>query len=255
MKKFTVIVMVLALALVMAACGGESKDNNGEKGSGEGQGEQASQQQKQPKPDLKDVPDVVAKVNEEKITKKEFEDIYKGQFQRMAIQAKMSGQKLDQDKMKKKTAESMVGSELLKQEANNRDYQISQKEIDKKLKELAKQNQLKSKDKFLSALKKQGMKKKEIMSRVEQIIKVDKLIADESGDINPTEKELKKLYDQYKSQQKQMNKKKGDKGGDIPSYNDMKSDLKKQVKRQKKIKAQQKIVDQLREKADVTINL
>ncbi|GGK07327.1 hypothetical protein GCM10007063_32300 [Lentibacillus kapialis] len=254
--------ITLSLAVVLAACGGDDGDSGDSKkdkdNAEEKQDGQASKQQEMPKPNLKGVPDVVAKVNGNEITKKEFESTYKGQFQQMAMQSQMSGQKLDQDKLKKQTAESMVGTELLIQEVNNRDFKASQKEVDNTLKELAQQNQLKSKDKFLSALKEQGMKEKEIMSQVKQRVKMDKLIAEESGDIEPTEKELKKAYDQFKSQQEQMNKNSKDgKGGegDIPSYDDMKSDLKSQVKRQKEAKATQKIVDQLREKADVTINL
>ncbi|HLR60975.1 MAG TPA: SurA N-terminal domain-containing protein [Lentibacillus sp.] len=256
MKKLITIMLTLGLAVVLAACGGDDGDSGDSKESAkESQDEQASKKQEKPKPNLEGVPDVVAKVNGKEITKKEFESTYKGQFQRMAMQSQMSGQKLDQDKLKKQTAEGMVGTELLIQEVNNRDYKASQKEIDETLKELAKQNQLKSKDKFLSALKEQGMKEKEVMSQVKQRVKMDKLIADESGDTEPTEKELKEAYDKFKSQREQMSKNSKDGGGDIPSFEDMKSDLKNQVKRQKEAKATQKIIDQLREKANVTINL
>ncbi|WP_010529310.1 SurA N-terminal domain-containing protein [Lentibacillus jeotgali] len=258
MKKFVMVMMTLSLAAVLAACGGSDGGSGNNEGNNNGQGEQASGQQEMPQPDLEGVPDVVAKVNGEEITKKEFESTYKGQFQRMAMQSQMSGQKLDQDKLKKQTAEGMVGSELLIQEVNNRDYEASQKEVDETLNELAKQNQLGSKDEFLSALKEQGMKEDEIMSQVETQVKVDKLISEESGSTEPTEKELKQAYDQFKSQREQMSQNgngNGNGGGDIPSYEEMKSDLKTQVQRQKEMEAQQKIIDQLREKADVTINI
>ena len=43
----------------------------------------------------------------------------------------------------------------------------------------------------------QDMPKDEVMSQVEMQVKsVDKLIAEESGEINPSDEELQELYDQ-----------------------------------------------------------
>lgn len=256
MKKFIMLMITLSLAVLLAACGGDgdSKDNS-ENGSEGDQGEQASGQQEMPEPDLEDVPDVVAKVNEEEITKKEFESTYKGRFQQMAMQAQMTGQEIDQDQMKQQTAEGLVGTELIVQEANNRDYSASDKEIDETLNEMAKQQQLESSDKLISALEEQGMKKDEVMSQAATQVKIDKLIAEESGDTEPTEKELKEAYDQFKAQQEQMNKDGEGSEQEVKSFDDMKSDLKTQLKNQKQAEATQTLVDQLRENADVTINL
>ncbi|MFD1361183.1 SurA N-terminal domain-containing protein [Lentibacillus salinarum] len=255
MKKFIIIVMALSLAVLLAACGGDDGDSgdNEENGSEESQEEQASGEPEMPEPNLEGVPDVVAEVNGEEITKEEFESTYQGQFQQMAMQSQMSGQELDQDQLKKQTAESMVGSELLTQEANNRDYEASEQDIDDTLNELAQQNQLESSDEFISALEEQGMKEEEVMSQIQTQVKVDKLIAEESGDTEPTDEELQETYDQWKAQQEQMSE--DGEEGDIPSFDDMKSDLKTQVKRQKEAEATQTIVEQLREDADVTINI
>ncbi|ALX49205.1 SurA N-terminal domain-containing protein [Lentibacillus amyloliquefaciens] len=257
MKKLVMLMMTLALAVVMAACNGDSEDNNNEEGSGEGQSEQASQQQQQmPEPDLEGIPDVVAEVNGEEISGEEFKTTYEGQFQQMAMQSQMSGQELNQDELKQQTAEGMVSSELLIQEAGNRNFEASDKEVDEKLTELAQQSGMESKDKFISALEEQGMKQEDINSQVKTQVKVDKLIADESGDTKPSEEELQQAYDQFKSQREQMSQ--GSEGGEqaeIPSFDEMKSDLESQVKKQKEAEAAQTIIDKLREDADVTINL
>jgi len=252
MKKFMMIMMALGLVVVLAACNDDSEDNN-ENGSKESQDEQASGQQEMPEPDLEGIPDVVAEVNGEEITGDEFESTYQGQFQQVAMQSQMTGQELDQDQLKQQVAESMVGTELIIQEANSRDYSASEREVDDTLSELAEQAGMDSTDEVMSTLEEQGMNEDEIMSQLETQVKVDKLIAEESGDTEPTEEELQEAYDQYKAQQEQAS---GDgEEADIPSFDDMKSDLKTQLTRQKEIKAQQTLIDQLREDSDVTINL
>lgn len=110
----------------------------------------------------------------------------------MAMQSQLTGQKLDQDKLKKQTAEGMVGNQLLIQEANDRDYSASDKDVDETLNDMAKQNGLESKDKLLSKLEEQGMKEKEVVSQIKTQVKVEKLISEESGDTEPTEEELQK---------------------------------------------------------------
>ncbi|GAB4075090.1 SurA N-terminal domain-containing protein [Barrientosiimonas marina] len=260
MKKLIMLLAALSLAVVLAACGDDddSADKDKDKDTSDNnQSEQASKDM--PKPNLDDVPDVVAKVNGEKIKKDEFSKTYKGQFQQMAMRAKISGKDLDQDKMKKQTAEGMVGNKLLTQEADNRDYNVSDEEVDDTLKELSKQQRkdFESTDDFVKALEDQGMDKDKIMSQVKKQVQLDKLIDEESGDLEPSKKEVKNAYDQYKKQQKQINKQKGDdkEKTDIKSFDEKKPDLKKRVERQNRQKATQSIVKDLRDDADVTVNL
>ncbi|MGP4060674.1 SurA N-terminal domain-containing protein [Halobacillus sp. H74] len=254
-KKWLLTLIFAAFVSLLAACGsdeGESAkgDNNKEEQKQEEQASEDSQQKEMPKPDLEGVPDVVAKVNGEEIKKAEFENVYKGQFQQMAMQSQMSGQKVDQDKLKKQVADSLVGQELLIQEADSRDYKAPQEEKDKKLEELAKQRQVKSTDEFLKKLEEQGMSKEEVMTQVGTQIKLDKLIAEEAGDTEPTEEEVKKAYDQMKAQQE-----KAENGQEVPAYEEVKDRLKDQLKKQKESEATQKLVKNLREEADVTVNI
>lgn len=258
MKKLLMLMMALGLAVIMAACNGDSEDNNNEESSGEeGQSEQAAQQQQEmPEPDLENIPNVVAEVNGEEISAEEFKTTYEGQFQQMAMQSQMSGQELNQDELKQQIAEGMVSSELLIQEAGNRNLEASNEEVDEKLNELAQQSGIESQDEFISALEEQGMDEEEITSQVQTQVKVDKLVAEESGDTEPTEEELQEAYDQFKAQQEQMNQ--GGEDGEqaeVPSFDEVKPDLKAQVEQQKTAEATQTIIDQLREDADVTINL
>ncbi|ASK61221.1 peptidylprolyl isomerase [Virgibacillus phasianinus] len=256
-KKWILSLLLVVFVSLLAACGNQDETagdkNNDNKSESQEEGAQdkggKGGQAEMPKPDLKGTPDVVAEVNGEKIKKDEFESVYKGQFQRAAMQSQMSGQEVDQDKLKKQIAEGLIGQKLLIQEANKRNYKASQEEIDQTLKDLAKQSQMKSTDEFLAALKKQGLDEKKVMSQVETQVKVDKLIASESGDIEPTKEELEKAYEQMKAQQKKMGGKKA------PAFDEVKPALKEQIKGQKKAKVSQKLVKNLRKDADVTVNL
>ncbi len=213
--------------------------------------------QEMPKPDTEGVPDVVAEVNGEKIAKKDFVAAYEGQFQQMAMQSQMSGQKLDQDKLKDQTVEGMISSVLLTQEADNRGLEAPKKEVDATLDELVKSSQLKSKDEFLAAMKDQGMDEKTVMSEIEKQVRVEALVAEESGDTKPTEEELKKAYDQAKAQQEQMKQQggQGGQGAEIPPFEEAKPALEEQLKGQKQGEAAQALVKDLRADADVKIHL
>ncbi|WP_026535425.1 SurA N-terminal domain-containing protein [Arthrobacter sp. H14] len=262
-KKWLVSLCLAASLSVVTACGGESTGEAEGKpstqqeapasGNSQASGPQSGEQPKMPEPDLKGIPAVVAEVNGEKIEKKEFVSAYEGQFQQAAMQAQMSGQKIDQGQMKEQTVNGMVSTELLIQEVADRGIEASQKDMNQTLDELAKQNQLKSGDEFMAALKKQGMSEKEVMDQLATQVKVEQLIKDEAGNTNVTEAELKAAYEQVKAQQAQMAQ--GGQGGKLPPLEEVKPELEKQVKKQKESEATQALVKELRKDAKVTINL
>ncbi|MDQ0298442.1 peptidyl-prolyl cis-trans isomerase SurA [Salibacterium salarium] len=271
-KKWLLSLFLAVFVSVIAACGNgdesegensEGSDTQEEETDGESEGtsedgEAASEDggsTETPEPDLEGTPDVVAEVNGEEITKDEFETSYEGQFQQAAMQSQMTGQELDQDQLKQQVAESLISTELLTQEANNRDIEASQEEIDNTVSDLVEQNNLESKDAFLSTLEEQqGMSEEDVMSQVELQVKMEKLISEEAGDIEPTEEELQEAYDQVTAQQEQMSGEDGEEV-EIPSFEEMKPDLKEQVKTQKESEASQTLVEDLREDADITNNL
>lgn len=248
--------LTLGVSLItLAACGGadESADNKKEEPAAQeeaaGETEKAAEQPAMPEPDLEGIPEIVAEVNGKEIPKEDFESAYTGQFQQAAMQSQISGQEVDQNKLKTQIAESMVGQELLIQEADNRKYKASQEEIDKTIDELVVQNGLKSKDEFIKALEEQGVAEDEVMSQVETQVKVNQLVAEEAGETKATDEELKELYEQAKTQQKEMG------GEEMPPFEEVKPQLEEQVKMQKEGEAVQTLVAKLRETADVKINL
>ncbi|SFE97304.1 SurA N-terminal domain-containing protein [Alteribacillus iranensis] len=259
MKKKGLLSLAMALTVsIVAACGGEEaaeeqeqEDSQAQQEENTEQAEDSQEHPETPEPEVENVPDVVAEVNGEEITKEDFVPTYESQFQQAVMQSQMTGQELNQEELKQQIANSMVGTELLIQEAENRDYSSSEEEVNKTIEDIAAQNGMESKDEFISAIEEQGTSEEEIMSQIELQVKIDKLIAEEAGDTEPTEEELQEAYDQISAQQAQM----GGEEAEVPSFEEMKPDLKEQVKMQKEGEAAQKLVDQLREEADVTIHV
>ncbi len=255
-KKLLSLLLVAFISL-LAACSddGEAGENTDEKAkeeqaSGE-QGEQAEQPE-MPEPNLEGIPDVVAQVNGDEISKEEFTSTYESQFQQAAMQSQMTGKEVDQDQLKKQVAENLVSQQLLIQEANNRDFTVTDEEKNAELEELAKQQQLESKDKLLSALEEQGMGQEEVMAQLEKQLKLEKLIAAESGegDLQPTKEEIQQAYDQYKSQQEEANPE-----AEVAPLEEIKPNIEQQLVQQKEAQVYQTLIESLREDAEVTVNL
>ncbi len=247
-KTWTFMIFSILIIAVLAAC--SDQDNakgDSDKNSNENTNEAL------PEADLEGIPDVVIEVNGEEITKDEFSSMYEQQFQQQIMQAQMSGQDLnsiDQDQLKKQTAEIIVDQNLLIQEANNRITDVSEEDVDKTINQLLEQTGIESKDELLSVFEEQGMDEKEFISQVETQVKVDQLIVDISKDIEPTEEETKEAYEMIKAQQEQANSEE-----EFPEFDDIKSDLEEQLKEQKKAEETESFVETLRKDAKVTIHL
>lgn len=253
-KKVLLTIVLGGSMAAMAACGGEAEEKTSEEAAPQeetaaAEEEAAGEQPEMPEPDLEGVPDVVAEVNGEEIGKEEFESAYTGQFQQMAMQAQMSGEEVDQAQLKEQVAESLVAQELLIQETEKQKLTASEEQTTAALEELSQQNGLESSEEFLAALKEQGISEEEVMKQVEAQVKIEQLIAAETGEVKPTDEELKTFYEQALAQQEQAG------GEELPAFEEVKPQLEEQVKMQKEGEATQTIVAQLREEADVTINL
>lgn len=259
-KKWLVSLLLVLFVLVLAACNNDDETAEDTNDAAETQEEDTvedsetpnTEQAEMPEADFEGIPEVVAEVNGEEIQRETFETTYEGQLQQISMQAQMSGEapEIDQDQLKTQVIEGMVGQELLKQEANNRDYQASEEAVDELLNGLVEQNGLESKDDFLAALEEQGTDQAEVMSQIELQVKIDQLIASDT-DTEPTDAEVQTYYDQLVDQQEEA----GGEEVEIPSFEEAKPQIATQLKTQKQAEATQTLIDSLRENAEVTINL
>lgn len=253
--------LVTAAALLsLSACGGgsgsdadaeappttsESPSESAEADAGAGAEAEAG-----PQPDLEGIPDVVAEVNGEEVTKDEFVPIYESQFAQAAAQAQTTGQAPDEDALKQQTVDDLVSTELLAQEADARGIEVSDEAVDAELEDLAAQNQLGSADELLAAVEAQGVSAEQARDQVETQLMVEQLAADEDGSLEPTERELRTLYAQVKEQAAQS-------GGaeQIPPFAEARTQLVEQATSQKIGEIAGTLVEDLRKDAKITINL
>lgn len=198
-----------------------------------------------------DIPDVVAEVNGEEVTKDEFVPVFEAQLQQATAQAQSTGQAPDEDAIKQQTADQLVDNELLAQEAESRGISVSEQDVEDELATLAKENQLASTDELIAALEKQGTTEDQARVQLETQMVIEQLVADEAGSVEPTEQDLRKIYADAKKQQAQM----GKQGQKIPPYAQVKSQIAEQAKSEKLSEVAQSLVETLREDADIQVNL
>lgn len=204
-----------------------------------------------PEADLSDVPDVVATVNGEEITKEEFSSVYEGQLQQMAMQQQTTGEEVDQAALKEQVANQLVDNELLLQGATDAGIEPSKADVDATLEDIAKQNGLGSADEVVSALGEQGISEEQVREDAASQFKLTAFIEQEAEVEEPTDEELKQQYDAMVEQQSAT-------GGDssqIPPFEEVKEQLAEQATTQQQNEAATSLAEGLRESGDVTINL
>lgn len=240
----------LAVSLSVAAlagCGSSGED------SGPAVTSPAAEASQDGAPNTADIPDVVAEVNGETITKDDFVPLYETQYQQMMMQAQQGGQPVDEEGLKKQTAENLVSTKLLSQEADKRGIEATDDDVSTALDETAQASQM-SRDDFLAAMADQGMDEKKVHEELRTQLKIEDLIADEFGEFEVTDEEIGAAYQGAKDQQEQMASQSGQEA-QVPSLEEMRPQLEEQVKGEKSTEATQKFAGELRDKGDVTINL
>lgn len=268
MKKWLTMISLAATMLAVSACGDESAE--GENGDGaengesqtaeegqasEGQSAEGGETPEMPEPDLEDVPDVVAEINGEEITKEEFEQVYTGQFQQASMMQEMTGEEVNEDELKQQIAEGLVSERLLVQEAENRDMSASEEDVDAMISEITEANGMESEDDFFAAMEESGMSEDEIRAELEKQVKVEALISEEAGDIEPTDEELQKVYDEQIAAREEAQSEGEGEETEPPAFEDVKPQIEEQLVREKEAEAAQGLADELRQDADVTVNL
>lgn len=224
-----------------------NNENNQQEESDEGSSdEQASgeeQAEELPEPDLSDVPDVVATVNGEEITKEEFEPIFTSNYEQHPPQAAASSDQSNEElqtNLKEQTAESLIDQELLTQEAEARDYEVNEEEINDQISSL--REQFDSDEEYQQALEEQGYTEEELREEARASLQRQALLDEELEDVEVSDEEVEELYDQVG-------------GEDAGSLEDLRPQLEQQLEQQKLQQQQQEYADQLREDADVENNI
>lgn len=244
---------LVLLLLGAAGCGGSAEEAGQDKPKADTPSapDQGAEGPAGPEPDLSDVPAVVARVNGEPIRRAEFTDAYTAQLQQAAAQPGGAQAQVDQEKLRKQTLDTLVGTALLRQEGDRLQIDASSRDVDRELTGLAQQNGMKSPDQLVSALKQQGLTEKQVRDQVRDQVIINEVIAQEAGNTTPSRAEVRQLYDQLVAQQEKA----GGAGGQVPPFKQVEPQLAQQVKSQKESTAAQQLVARLRSDAEITINL
>lgn len=262
MKKWLTMISLAATMLTVSACGDESAEGeNGEGAENTEEGQAAEGQSadgetpEMPEPDLEDVPDVVAEINGEEISKEEFEQVYTGQFQQASMMQEMTGEEVNEDELKKQIAEGMVSERLLVQESENREISASEEDVDAMISEITEANGMESEDDFFAAMEESGMSEDEIRAELEKQVKVEALISEEAGDIEPSDEELQEVYDEQIAAREEAQSEGEGEETEPPAFEDVKPQIEEQLVSEKEAEVAQGLAEELREDADVAINL
>lgn len=236
-----------AAMIALTACGGGDDSSGKASASEEPTSEESSAGAEGTEPDLEGIPDVVAEVNGEEVTKDEFVVVYQAQFQQAVLQAESGGEQPDEDALKEQTADNLVNTELLAQEAEARGIAVTEQDVEDELAALAKEYELASVDALIAALEEQGATEEQSRAQLETQMVIEELVADESGPFEPAEQDLRKIYAQAKEQTGQ--------GQKIQPYAKVRSHIVEQAKSDQLNEVSQALLDDLRKDADIVVNL
>jgi hypothetical protein len=237
----------MAFSLVGVAASGGGSDDAADK-------PKASATPSADKADLTGIPAVVAVVNDAEITKDEFVTAYQNRFAQATSQAQTSGTPVDQDALKKETADGLVSNRLLLAEADRRKLTASDADVDKALTGYVEQSGAESKEAYLASLAEQGLDEAAVRKEVASQLKLDQLLAEEAGDKKPTKAELQAIYDEAVASQAASGGAE-DPTQTIPPFEEVQDELKEQAKSTKQSEAGEKLLAELRKKATITVNL
>lgn len=255
--------LALAGVLALAACSDAPAAENDDAAAQEQSAEDGAANPEQgaeaemPEADTSDIPEVVAEVNGEEITGEDFTVLYESQFQQMAMQSQMTGEEPDQDQLKEQTLESMIGNELLLQDALDEGYEASQEEVDALIADAAETAGMGSSEEFIEAYEEQGMDEEQLTSDAESQVLINQVLAQLEVP-EPSEEELRETYDEAVAAQEEAAEAEGGEGeeaAEIPPFEEVRDDLETDATDQARSEAALAHVDELRAEADVQTHL
>ncbi len=183
---------------------------------------------------------LVAKVNNEAITKKDLDQ----RINLFKVQLQGAGADFSEDDIKAQALDSLINDKLLVQKARENGYVVSDDDVSSEIESII--AQLGGKAEFKNQLLKEGLTEKELRTGIKNRMLVQKYISDnidlESENASLTEEEIKSFYDDFFGSQQNP-----------PSYEDVKDQIKNQLLNQKRRDKINAFVSSLRDEAKIEI--
>lgn len=196
-----------------------------------------------PEPDLDGLPEVIVEVDGVEIGREAFVELYERQFEQVAMQVQMTGEEIDQQALREYTAQSMVDTQLLLDEAAERSIEPTEEEVSAVVEQFAASSGM-STDDFFAALEQEGVDRETALAEITDQTALEELYAEEAGELNPSEEELRSRYDAIAEQA-------GPDAG-LPSFEEARPTLESELQREHENTAVQALVEELRADAEIT---
>jgi hypothetical protein len=256
-RKLAMVLIAGLAAFAIAACSGHSSssDTGGTSESSKASSTPSKSQQPEKVPGKVSEHKLVAKVNGHKITGATYNRALTQVHQQAQQQQMQQGQSggMSKKQEKQQAVQSVVGNELLLQDANKHGFKAPKSKVDKQIHQTKKQ--YKTKKQLHSALKQNDLTMHQFRSQVADQVKLDSYVKHELGPFHVSSKQIKQSYNQYKQQQKQAQQqsKNGSKKQSVPSLKQLEPQLKQQLKNQQKQKKVSDQVTKLKKKGHVKV--
>lgn len=233
----------VALALLgIAGCSTETTDDGTASTD-----DSSSQQGESGAPDLASIPEVVATIDGEAISREVYLQAYSTQYAQASLQAQQTGVPVDESSLQREVAENIVTVELLEREAEREGITASEADVDRLAETLAAQNQLGSVEELFDLLAAQGLNEEQAREELAAQATIDAVIAAEVGELTYTEGELRELYEAVLAQQEAS----GAPADEIPPFEDVRDQLQQQAAAEERSLIVEQLVASLRDEVEL----
>ncbi|GGC88332.1 hypothetical protein GCM10007216_18850 [Thalassobacillus devorans] len=247
-RKVWTMILGLVLVFVLAACSGEddqSAQNDSQKENQTEENQETAEEEDQ------DVPDPVAVVNGEEISKEQFTNQYnamKQQYEGMGVNVEKNKEQLQES-----IVNSLVDSELLVQYAKQAGINVDDQEVEKQYEEI--KGQIESEEQMQEFLEVNNMSsEEELKPRIKEQLQVEKYVEEQTDQAEVTDQELQEEYDKMVGQMEEQAEQ-SDQEQEIPSFEEAKPQLEEQLKQTKEQEQITELVKKLRDDSEVKINI
>jgi len=238
-RRLGVVLALVPLAL-LASCAGDDDESS--------RSEPSSQESVEVPPELEeelqDVPEVVAEVNGEEISRAEFVRAYQ-------VQAQQFGKKISDaqaEQLRSTVADVLVQEELVDQAAAAHDLEPTEEQVDAALSEAAEQSGMSTVDELVAAMEKQGMSSDYIEEQAERQAKFDLLVDEQLGADAVSDEDVERAYASYAKQA-------GGQNATVQPLSKMREQIEQQLLAQQREKVAGSLVDDLRKDAEIDVRL
>ena len=186
--------------------------------------------------------DVVAIVNDQDITKAEFDASYE-QFKMTYAQQGMNIDDMEEDQVKlieQQVVDQLVNSQLLLQAAEKSNIEATEAEVQQSLEQI--KGQFEKEEDFTAALETNKLTLAQLEKQIADELKVNQYISENVAEVAVEEEEIKAMYDQYKEQSEE-----------VPSYEEVKAQIEQEIAQQKNDAEVGKLVKKLRDESEIEV--